>query len=62
MSGWLGSGIPIPGLRKTDSSAAPPAEADAGEAPVEAGQDVSAKDARDDDDNSRYIRYGDTIQ
>ncbi|XP_068619486.1 synapse-associated protein of 47 kDa isoform X2 [Battus philenor] len=51
MTGWLGSGIPIPGLRKNEAAPAEAAEASAPE-PVEA---VEAKpEAKDDDDNSRY--------
>ncbi|XP_013173550.1 PREDICTED: synapse-associated protein of 47 kDa-like isoform X3 [Papilio xuthus] len=50
MTGWLGSGIPIPGLRKNE---APPTEAT--EAAPEAAEAVEAKpEGKDDDDNSRY--------
>ncbi|XP_072933090.1 synapse-associated protein of 47 kDa isoform X6 [Epargyreus clarus] len=50
MTGWLGSGIQIPGLRKNE---APPAE------PAEAPQPVEPEaepkpEGKDDDDNSRY--------
>lgn len=58
MTGWLGSGIPIPGLRKTEATAE---EAGAAAEAVEAIQPEvsSAQDlAKDEDDNSRYIRYG----
>ncbi|XP_013173551.1 PREDICTED: synapse-associated protein of 47 kDa-like isoform X4 [Papilio xuthus] len=48
MTGWLGSGIPIPGLRKNE---APPTEAT--EAAPEAAEAVEAKpEGKDDDDNS----------
>lgn len=55
MTGWLGSGIPIPGLRKTDSQAP-----DINEPPqteVEEQTEVKSE-LKDDDDNSRYNRYG----
>ncbi|XP_050679507.1 synapse-associated protein of 47 kDa isoform X3 [Leptidea sinapis] len=49
MTGWLGSGIPIPGLRKNE--AAP----ETGEAAPEAVDAVEQKpEGKDDDDNSRY--------
>lgn len=58
MTGWLGSGIPIPGLRKTEAAAEEAgvaAEADEAAQPeASSGQDL----AKDEDDNSRYIRYG----
>lgn len=54
MTGWLGSGIPIPGLRKNE--AAPTEAAEVAAEPAEA---VEAKpEGKDDDDNSRYNRYG----
>ncbi|CAG9793184.1 unnamed protein product [Diatraea saccharalis] len=46
MTGWLGSGIPIPGLRKNE---APPAEAEP--APAEP-EPAEPKPEKDDDDNS----------
>ncbi|XP_026500110.1 synapse-associated protein of 47 kDa isoform X3 [Vanessa tameamea] len=52
MTGWLGSGIPIPGLRKNESAPTDPNEP----APVEQTE-VAAEpkpEAKDDDDNSRY--------
>lgn len=53
VTGWLGSGIPIPGLRKNEAA---PAEAEP--APVETVEPVEAKpEGKDDDDNSRYNRY-----
>lgn len=55
MTGWLGSGIPIPGLRKTDSQAPDINEPAAAEA-VESFE--PKPDLKDDDDNSRYNRYG----
>ncbi|XP_049885678.1 synapse-associated protein of 47 kDa isoform X2 [Pectinophora gossypiella] len=47
MTGWLGSGIPIPGLRKNE---APPAEAEA--APAEPDAAEPKAEPKDDDDNS----------
>lgn len=52
MTGWLGSGIPIPGLRKNEAPPAEPTEP----APVETIEEPKAE-GKDDDDNSRYIRY-----
>ncbi|CAH0731292.1 unnamed protein product, partial [Brenthis ino] len=50
MTGWLGSGIPIPGLRKNEAGSSDVPEPAA--EPVEA---VEPKpEAKDDDDNSRY--------
>ncbi|KAM3958895.1 synapse-associated protein of 47 kDa-like isoform 2-T2 [Aphomia sociella] len=46
MTGWLGSGIPIPGLRKNE---APPAEPEP--APVEPAEEPKPE-GKDDDDNS----------
>lgn len=58
MTGWLGSGIPIPGLRKTEA-AAEEAGATAEAAEAIQPEASSAQDlAKDEDDNSRYIRYG----
>ncbi|XP_049693675.2 synapse-associated protein of 47 kDa isoform X5 [Helicoverpa armigera] len=51
MTGWLGSGIPIPGLRKNEPA---PAEPEA--APVEPAEVAEPRpEGKDDDDNSRYI-------
>lgn len=53
MTGWLGSGIPIPGLRKNE-----PAPAEPEPAPVEPAEAVEPRpEGKDDDDNSRYNRY-----
>lgn len=52
MTGWLGSGIPIPGLRKSEAPPAEPAEPTPTE-PIE----ESKPEGKEDDDNSRYIRY-----
>lgn len=53
MTGWLGSGIPIPGLRKNEPT---PAESEA--VPVEPAEVAEPRaEGKDDDDNSRYIRY-----
>lgn len=52
MTGWLGSGIPIPGLRKNEAPPAEPTEPIPTE-PIE----ESKPEGKDDDDNSRYIRY-----
>ncbi|XP_035452582.1 synapse-associated protein of 47 kDa isoform X3 [Spodoptera frugiperda] len=50
MTGWLGSGIPIPGLRKNE-----PAPAEPEPAPVEPAEAVEPRpEGKDDDDNSRY--------
>ncbi|KAL4719750.1 hypothetical protein ACJJTC_013310 [Scirpophaga incertulas] len=46
MTGWLGSGIPIPGLRKNE---APPAEA---EPPAAEPEPAEPRPEKDDDDNS----------
>ncbi|XP_059053081.1 synapse-associated protein of 47 kDa-like isoform X1 [Achroia grisella] len=48
MTGWLGSGIPIPGLRKNE---APPPEPEP--VPVEPVEEPKPE-GKDDDDNSRY--------
>lgn len=53
MTGWLGSGIQIPGLRKNE---APPAEATEAPPPVEPEAEPKPE-GKDDDDNSRYNRY-----
>lgn len=53
MTGWLGSGIPIPGLRKNE---APPAET-AEAVPAEPEVPETKLEGKDDDDNSRYNRY-----
>ncbi|GBP71750.1 Synapse-associated protein of 47 kDa [Eumeta japonica] len=50
MTGWLGSGIPIPGLRKTETVAPDTAEP----APTEPDTTDPKAEAKDDDDNSRY--------
>ncbi|XP_023954009.1 synapse-associated protein of 47 kDa [Bicyclus anynana] len=51
MTGWLGSGIPIPGLRKNEVPAADAAEP----VPVEPAEPAEPKpEGKDDDDNSRY--------
>ncbi|XP_026738660.1 synapse-associated protein of 47 kDa isoform X4 [Trichoplusia ni] len=51
MTGWLGSGIPIPGLRKNE----PAPEAVPEAAPVEPAEAAEPKpEGKDDDDNSRY--------
>lgn len=52
MTGWLGSGIPIPGLRKNEAPPAEPTEP----APTEPTEEPKPE-GKDDDDNSRYIRY-----
>lgn len=55
ITGWLGSGIPIPGLRKNDSQATETVEP----VPAEVVESSEPKpEPKDDDDNSRYIRYG----
>lgn len=55
MTGWLGSGIPIPGLRKNE---VPPAGGEAVEpAPAEPAEPEPKPEGKDDDDNSRYNRY-----
>ncbi|XP_045504225.1 synapse-associated protein of 47 kDa isoform X3 [Colias croceus] len=52
MTGWLGSGIPIPGLRKNEAAPSEVPEA----APVETAEVAEPKpEAKEDDDNSRYI-------
>lgn len=51
MTGWLGSGIPIPGLRKNEPAAAESAE------PAPEPEPELKTDIKDDDDNSRYNRY-----
>ncbi|KAI8437286.1 hypothetical protein MSG28_011659 [Choristoneura fumiferana] len=49
MTGWLGSGIPIPGLRKNDAAPSEATEA----APVEPAEPAEPKlEGKDDDDNS----------
>ncbi|XP_063364268.1 synapse-associated protein of 47 kDa isoform X4 [Cydia amplana] len=48
MTGWLGSGIPIPGLRKNE------APTDAPEPAPEPAEPAEPKPEKDDDDNSRY--------
>ncbi|XP_063636030.1 synapse-associated protein of 47 kDa isoform X4 [Cydia splendana] len=48
MTGWLGSGIPIPGLRKNE------APTDAAEPAPEPAEPAEPKPEKDDDDNSRY--------
>lgn len=53
MTGWLGSGIPIPGLKKNE---APPPEAEQ-PAPTEPTESEPKAEGKDDDDNSRYNRY-----
>ncbi|XP_034836082.1 synapse-associated protein of 47 kDa isoform X3 [Maniola hyperantus] len=51
MTGWLGSGIPIPGLRKNE---VPPTDATE-PVPVEPAEPAEPKpEGKDDDDNSRY--------
>ncbi|KAL0868174.1 hypothetical protein ABMA27_007722 [Loxostege sticticalis] len=50
MTGWLGSGIPIPGLKKNE---APPPEAEQ-PAPTEPTESEPKAEGKDDDDNSRY--------
>ncbi|KAH9642599.1 hypothetical protein HF086_011192 [Spodoptera exigua] len=48
MTGWLGSGIPIPGLRKNE-----PAPAEPEPAPVEPAEPAEPRaEGKDDDDNS----------
>ncbi|CAK1594201.1 unnamed protein product [Parnassius mnemosyne] len=49
MTGWLGSGIPIPGLKKNEAPPTDPAEATASE-PAEAEE--AQPEGKDDDDNS----------
>ncbi|XP_063542552.1 synapse-associated protein of 47 kDa isoform X4 [Cydia strobilella] len=49
MTGWLGSGIPIPGLRKNETPT------DAAEPAPEPAEPAEPKPEKDDDDNSRYI-------
>lgn len=54
MTGWLGSGIPIPGLRKNDQQSTDVVEP----APAEPTEPAEPKaEGKDDDDNSRYNRY-----
>lgn len=53
MTGWLGSGIPIPGLRKNEAG---PSEA-VEPAPEPAEVAEPKAETKDDDDNSRYNRY-----
>ncbi|XP_061725580.1 synapse-associated protein of 47 kDa isoform X4 [Cydia pomonella] len=48
MTGWLGSGIPIPGLRKNE------APTDTAEPAPEPAEPAEPKPEKDDDDNSRY--------
>ncbi|CAH2095563.1 unnamed protein product [Euphydryas editha] len=52
MTGWLGSGIPIPGLRKNEAAPTDSTEP----APVEPAEvaDEPKPESKDDDDNSRY--------
>lgn len=52
MTGWLGSGIPIPGLRKNEAAPVEPEPV-----PVEPAEVAEPKEGKDDDDNSRYNRY-----
>lgn len=52
MTGWLGAGIPIPGLRKNEAASAEPEPA-----PIEPEPTEAKTEPRDDDDNSRYNRY-----
>ncbi|XP_041982820.1 synapse-associated protein of 47 kDa isoform X2 [Aricia agestis] len=49
MTGWLSSGIPIPGLKKNEAGA-PEAE----QPPAEPVEPEVKPEAKDDDDNSRY--------
>ncbi|XP_032522746.1 synapse-associated protein of 47 kDa isoform X7 [Danaus plexippus] len=49
MTGWLGAGIPIPGLRKNEAASAEPEPA-----PIEPEPTEAKTEPRDDDDNSRY--------
>ncbi|XP_053615868.1 synapse-associated protein of 47 kDa isoform X3 [Plodia interpunctella] len=49
MTGWLGSGIPIPGLRKNEA-----APTEAAEPPAEPEVTEPKPEGKDDDDNSRY--------
>ncbi|XP_063832532.1 synapse-associated protein of 47 kDa isoform X3 [Ostrinia nubilalis] len=50
MTGWLGSGIPIPGLRKNEA-----APSDTEPVPAEPAPEAEPKpEGKDDDDNSRY--------
>lgn len=53
MTGWLGSGIPIPGLKKNE---VPPPEISE-PAPAEPTEAESKPEGKEDDDNSRYNRY-----
>lgn len=53
MTGWLGSGIPIPGLRKSEATPTETTEA----APAEPEVPEPKPESKDDDDNSRYNRY-----
>ena len=53
MTGWLGSGIPIPGLRKNE--AAPSEAAEPVPEPAEIAE--PKPETKDGDDNSRYNRY-----
>ncbi|XP_063382998.1 synapse-associated protein of 47 kDa isoform X3 [Cydia fagiglandana] len=48
MTGWLGSGIPIPGLRKNEAAT------DVAEPAPEPAEPAEPKPEKDDDDNSRY--------
>ncbi|XP_032522742.1 synapse-associated protein of 47 kDa isoform X2 [Danaus plexippus] len=47
MTGWLGAGIPIPGLRKNEAASAEPEPA-----PIEPEPTEAKTEPRDDDDNS----------
>lgn len=58
MTGWLGSGIPIPGLRKGGEADAPPADGVEAQPEPEPAAVPAADGVKDEDDNSRYIRYG----
>lgn len=54
MTGWLGAGIPIPGLKKNEAAPTDTTEP----APVEPAEVAEPKpETKDDDDNSRYNRY-----
>ncbi|XP_077285947.1 synapse-associated protein 47kD isoform X2 [Arctopsyche grandis] len=52
MTGWLGSGIPIPGLRKGAEAEAAPAEGGEAQPAPEPATDPSADIVKDEDDNS----------
>ncbi|XP_075984962.1 synapse-associated protein 47kD isoform X3 [Anticarsia gemmatalis] len=52
MTGWLGSGIPIPGLRKNEPAPAEQPEQQVVPEPAEVAE--PKPEGKDDDDNSRY--------